>query len=169
MGNRCAARLSPRCHNNLVSLHLQYILCIQFQEVIVQDTYWPHLVVNVVVAAEPAVAVHPALDGIQPSFSGRVHQRLLEAGDKGAPGLILEGRGVGKNVIHLPARLLQLALHKGFDVVTGLFVLKPGQAIGQSVGFVDTVCPADGHGCPPLQGIDLPVLGKEQIGCLRSE
>ena len=56
-----------------MSLHSQYILCIQFQEVIVPDTYRPHLVVNVVVAAEPAVAVHPTLDGIQPSFSGCIH------------------------------------------------------------------------------------------------
>lgn len=104
MGNRRAARLSPRYHNYLVSLHSQYILCIQFQEVILYDAHRSLLVVDMVEAAEPAVAVHPALDGVQPSFSGLVHQRLLEARDKGVPGLILEGHGVGENVIHLPAR-----------------------------------------------------------------
>ena len=67
----------------------------------IEKPYAIHLLVGMVVTAEPLLVGKVVLNGVQPFFGGLVHIGLINTGKKDLDGLIFQRAGVGQHRVYL--------------------------------------------------------------------
>ena len=73
-------------------LHIQVLVGFDAAE---EEVHFIDVLIDVPMAAVPRFVVRHFFDGVEPMFGAIIYGALINAGEKGFDGLVLEGAGVG--------------------------------------------------------------------------